>query len=179
MSSAFRVGDRVQVPLGRRRITGVITEDREAIGVRGRHLYEVLVSMDPFEPTTFELPEDEIEAMDDLAEPGAAMRKDEIEAYLIHGGLIGILRSNLSGGRSQPRVWLRPDTIGNVTHTFERERGGLSAEKWFRSRQSMTTRFSHRSVTKSCLSCGASTSIPRTQRELSPRSEPLRETSLA
>jgi hypothetical protein len=128
MSSAFRVGDRVQVPLGRRRITGVITEDRGAIGVRGRHLYEVLVSMDPFEPTTFELPEDEIEAMDDLAEPGAAMRKDQIEAYLIHGGLIGILRSNLSGGRSQPRVWLRPDTIGNVTHTFERERGVVGGE---------------------------------------------------
>ncbi len=123
MSSALHVGDRVRVSLGRSRITGVITEDRGAIGVRGRHLYEVLVSMDPFEPTTFELPEDEIEAMDDLAEHGAVMRKDQIKAYLIHGGLIGILRSNLSGGRSQPRVWLRPDTIGNVTHTFERERG--------------------------------------------------------
>ena len=145
MSSAFRVGDRVQVPLGRRRITGVITEDRGAIGVRGRHLYEVLVSMDPFEPTTFELPEDEIEAMDDLPEPGAAMRKDQIEAYLIHGGLIGILRSNLSGGRSQPRVWLRPDTIGNVTHTFERERGVVGGEV-VPFRQSMTTRFSPRSV---------------------------------
>ena len=56
------------------------------------------------------------------------MRKDQIEAYLIHGGLIGILRSNLSGGRSQPRVWLRPDTIGNVTHTFERERGVVGGE---------------------------------------------------
>ena len=101
MSSAFRVGDRVRVPLGRSRITGVITEDRGAIGVRGRHLYEVLVSMDPFEPTTFELPEDEIEAMDDLPEPGAAMRKDQIEAYLIHGGLIGILRLQ-SLGRQEP-----------------------------------------------------------------------------
>ena len=123
MSSAFRVGDRVRFPLGRRRITGVITEDRGAIGIRGRHLYQVVVPMDPLGSTTFELPEDEIESVDECVESEIVMEKEKIEAYLIHGGLIAILRSNLIGGRNQPRVWLRPDSIGNVTHTFEQERG--------------------------------------------------------
>lgn len=123
MSSVFRVGDRVQVSLGRRRLPGVITEDRGAIGLRGRHLYQVLVPMDPFEPTTFELPEDEIERMEGSVESGTTLGKNKVIDYLANGGLIAILRSNYTGGRNQPRVWLRPDSAGNVTHTFEKERG--------------------------------------------------------
>jgi hypothetical protein len=84
--------------------------------------------MDPFESTTFELPGDEIEPVDDLAESGAVMEKEKIETYLIYGGLVAILRSNLSGRRNQPRVWLRPDSLGNVTHTFEEERGVVGGE---------------------------------------------------
>ena len=123
MSSTFKVGDRVRIPLGRRSILGVITEDRGAIGLRGRHLYQVLVSMDPFEDATFELPADEIEPMDEFAERGSVLRKEQIVNYLVNGGLIAILGSNLSGSRDQPRVWLRPDSVGNVTYTFEKERG--------------------------------------------------------
>jgi hypothetical protein len=84
--------------------------------------------MDPFEPTTFELPEDEIERMDEPMEPGAGLDRDKVISYLVNGGLIAILRSNYSGGRSQPRVWLRPDSAGNVTHTFEKERGIVGGE---------------------------------------------------
>ncbi len=121
MSPTFRVGDRVQFPLGRGRVDGVITEDRGAIGFRGRHLYTVLVPMDPFEPTTFEMSADELEPINKTATP-AALSKAMIVDYLVHGGLIAIL-SNSSGGRSQPRVWLRPDSLGNVTHTYAEERG--------------------------------------------------------
>jgi hypothetical protein len=123
MSSTFRVGDRVRFPFGSGRITGVITEDRGAIGYRGRHLYEVSVPMDPFEPTILELAGDEIEAVDEREELAPAFGADQIEAYLANGGLIAILRSNSSGGRKQPRAGLRPDSVGNVTHTFDQERG--------------------------------------------------------
>ena len=123
MKPAFRVGDRVQIPLGRRKLAGVVIEDRGSIGVRGRRLYQVSVPMDPFDPATYELPEEEIEPMDEPAE--AEMDKREVANYLANGGLMSILRSNLAGGRDQPRAWVRPDTLGNVTHTFVKQRGIL------------------------------------------------------
>ena len=35
MSTGFHVGDKVKIPLGRRTVTGVISEAHGAIGVRG------------------------------------------------------------------------------------------------------------------------------------------------
>src|SRR5260370_2301285 len=93
--SRFRVGDRVRVDLGRRKLTGVIVEDRGAIGAQGRQLFQVDIPMDPFEPMSVELPEDEIEAIP----PGTAVTrpidKQRVTDYLFNGGLISILRSNL------------------------------------------------------------------------------------
>lgn len=123
MSSVFRVGDRVGVSLGRRTVPGIITEDRGPLGVRGRRLYQVRVSMDPFEPVITELLEDDIQPIEHSALSEFSLDKKRIIAYLVNGGLIAILRSNLAGGRTQPRVWLRPDSIGNVTYTFEEEWG--------------------------------------------------------
>ena len=122
---SFKVGDRVKVPFGFGKATGIVVEDRGAIGIRGRRLFQVEIPMDPYEPMALDLPEEEIEPADE--------RVDEIEAariaeYLIHGGLIMILRSNLSGGRSQPRVWLSLDNLGNVTHTFIEERGVVGGQ---------------------------------------------------
>lgn len=62
--SSFQVGDRVRVDFGRRKLTGVIVEDRGAIGAHGRHLFQVDFPMDPFEPMSVELPEDEMEDRD-------------------------------------------------------------------------------------------------------------------
>lgn len=123
----LRVGDRVSVDFGRRRLTGVIVEDRGAIGARGRRLFRVNIPMDPFEPMMLELPEDELES----AMPMGAVvpiDKQRITDYLVNGGLVAILRSNLSGGRNQPRVWLCLDNLGNITHTFLPERGIIGGE---------------------------------------------------
>ena len=124
----FRVGDQVRVDFGRRKLTGVIVEDRGAIGAQGRRLFQVEIPMDPFEPMSVELPEDEMEPMPPGAEPNGPMDKQMITDYLINGGLVSILRSNLSGGKNQPRVWLCLDQLGNVTHTFTPERGMLGGQ---------------------------------------------------
>jgi hypothetical protein len=128
MKASFHVGDRVRIPLGPRKIAGVVVEDRGAIGVRGQHLYQVLVPMDPFEPAAFELPEEEIEAARDSTDNEDAIDTAKAIDYLKNGGLVAILRSNTSGGRDQPKVWLRLDSLGNVTHTFIRERGQAGGE---------------------------------------------------
>lgn len=126
--SLFHVGDRVRIGFGRRKLTGVIVEDRGAIGVRGRRLYQVNVPMDPFEPMMVELPEDEMEAVVAGTEPEPQLETQRVMDYLANGGLISILRSNLSGGRNQPRVWLTLDNLGNVTHTFVPERGVIGGQ---------------------------------------------------
>ena len=61
--SSFHKGDRVRVDFGRRKLTGVIVEDRGAIGMQGRHLFQIEIPMDPFEPMSLELPEDQMEAI--------------------------------------------------------------------------------------------------------------------
>ena len=116
---AFRVGEHVTVDFGPRKLTGVIVEDRGAIGVQGRHLFTVDVPMDPFDPMTIEVPEDEIVR----TQAGVPkMDNTKIIEYLTNGGLVSILRSN-AGGKNQPNVWLCLDNLGNVTHTFLPERG--------------------------------------------------------
>ncbi len=126
--SSFRVGDRVRVDFGRRKLTGVIVEDRGAIGVQGRRLFQVDIPMDPFEPMSVELPEDEMEAIPSGTEVARPIEKKRITDYLANGGLISILRSNLLGGKNQPRVWLCLDQLGNVTHTFVPERGVIGGQ---------------------------------------------------
>ena len=120
--TSFRVGDHVKFDYGQRQLNGVIVEARGGIGARGRHLFKVEVPMDPFDPMTLELAEDEIQAMP--SESPAVIRDNaKVIEYLIYGGLISILRSNISGGKNQPRVWLCLDNLGNITHTFVPERG--------------------------------------------------------
>src|SRR4051794_24344159 len=116
MNSTFKVGDQVRVPLGRRGVIGVITEDRGPIGFRGRRLYQVRVPMEPAEPAIYELAGVEIEAIDPLKYAAVTMDKKQVIDYLASGGLITILDSNRQGGKYQPRVWLCPDSVGNVTH---------------------------------------------------------------
>ncbi len=128
MGTAFRVGDRVRIPLGRRNVTGVISEDRGLIGVKGEQLYQILVSADPFEPSVYELPESEIEPLQESADTLIAMDSAKVIDYLKNGGLISILRSNNPGGGNQPRVWLRLDNLGNATYTNIKERGYLGGE---------------------------------------------------
>jgi hypothetical protein len=126
--TGFRVGDRVRVGFGRRKLVGVIVEDRGAIGAQGRHLFQVNIPMDPFDPMTVELPEAEIEAVAAESEPDFEIENDKIIDYLKNGGLIAILRSNISGGKNQPRAWLCLDHLGNVTHTFISDRGIIGGQ---------------------------------------------------
>jgi hypothetical protein len=125
---SFRVGDRVRVDFGRRKLLGVIVEDRGALGAHGRRLFQVDIPMDPFDPMSVELPEDEIESMPAGAGENPPMEKQKIMDYLINGGLISILRANLSGGKNQPRAWLCPDQLGNITHTFTAPRGVVGGQ---------------------------------------------------
>ncbi len=125
---AFKKGDRVKIALGQRKLTGEIVEDRGALGAHGRHLFRVHVFMEPYEPMMLELPEDEMERFPVEAEPQPSIEKRKAIEYMINGGLISILRSNIAGGRNQPRVWLCLDQLGNVTHTFIPERGVVGGE---------------------------------------------------
>ena len=126
--SSFHVGDRVRVDFGRRKLTGVIVEDRGEIGIQGRRLFQVDIPMDPFEPMSVELPEEEMEAIAPGTEVARPIDKQRITDYLVNGGLLSILDSNLSGGKFQPGVWLCLDQLGNVTHTFVSERGMIGGQ---------------------------------------------------
>jgi hypothetical protein len=61
MKNRFRVGDRVGFLFGRRRVIGVIVEDRGPLGMQGRRLYRIEFTLPPAEPMFVEIPEDEIE----------------------------------------------------------------------------------------------------------------------
>lgn len=124
----FHVGDRVKVQLGPRKLTGMISEDRGPIGVRGRRLFQVQVPTDPYEPMILEVAEDEIEAIPPGAEEPQGLTNKEMIDYLMNGGLISILQANLTGGRRQPVAWLCRDQFGNVTHTFYAERGMVGGQ---------------------------------------------------
>jgi hypothetical protein len=125
---SFHVGDHVRIDFGKRKLSGVIVEDRGAIGVGGRHLFRVDVPMDPFDPMSIELPETELEAVESQNGAAAMPEKAKIVDYLKSGGLISILRSNISGGKNQPRAWICLDNLGNVTHTFVPERGIIGGQ---------------------------------------------------
>jgi len=126
-NSPFHVGDKVKFTLGRRELVGVIVEDHGAIGKQGYHLFRVEIPMDPLEPLSVVMPEEECQIVLESDRNGQTIDKDKIIEYLKYG-LFSILRSNRSSGTNQPRVWLCFDNLGNVTHTFNQQRGLVGGE---------------------------------------------------
>ena len=61
----FQVGDRVELTLGKRTMTGVVVEDRGRIGVGGRRLYRVEVNNPSGYHATFEKPAEQLRLADD------------------------------------------------------------------------------------------------------------------
>jgi hypothetical protein len=61
-SHQLKVGDRVRFSLGGHAITGIIIEDRGAIGAGGRRLFVVRVQLEATGESVFELPADELRA---------------------------------------------------------------------------------------------------------------------
>ncbi len=112
---SLSVSDTVRFTLGTTPMRGVIIDDRGPIASQGLRIYRIRVPNAPYDDQVFEMPEDELSPDSHRDLP---ITTDAIVNYLQHGGLLRILRSNLSGGRSQPRVWLSRDTLGNVVHTF-------------------------------------------------------------
>lgn len=117
----FRVGDWVFLQSGVRPIWAQVVEDRGPLGVNRRRLYRIRFDVqsddDSSEAISFEMPEDDLTR----AQPDPARVID----YLKRGGLLAILRSNLGGGRDQPRAWLTFDARGDLIHTFNADRGLL------------------------------------------------------
>lgn len=111
----FRLGDWVTFQYGVRPVFAQIIEDRGPLGRERRRLYRIRLDQELNEPIDFEMPEDEMER--------AVPDKDAILDYLKQGGLIEILRTNLQGGRNQPRLWLTYNARGELSYTFEAERG--------------------------------------------------------
>jgi hypothetical protein len=124
----FRVGEHVKVPFGLQKLPAVVVEDRGPIGIRGRRLYQVEIPIDPFEPMRVETSEEDMEAIPQGSETIPVMDRDKVIDYLQYGGILSILRENLRGGPRQPRAWLRPDTLGNVTYTLVPERGVIGGQ---------------------------------------------------
>ena len=58
----FRTGDWVSFLYGTRRLIVQVIEDRGPIGLRGRRLYGVRLDNDQEEPSTSEIPEDDLRA---------------------------------------------------------------------------------------------------------------------
>lgn len=114
----FKVWDWVSFRYGAKDLIAQVVEERGPLGKNRRHLYRVSVAGDGGEPDSFEMPEDEMEAV-------SVPDKDAIISYLKDGGLVAILRSNLGGGIDQQRAWLTYTPRGRVTHTFVPERGML------------------------------------------------------
>ncbi len=121
----FSIGDRVTFVFGTKRKQGVVVNDRGHIGANRRRILVVRVPNDPYDEELFEIPEDEIAILESENE---SIANSEIVDYLANGGLLQILNANLSGGKNQPRVWIRRDNIGNVVHTFDPERGMVGGE---------------------------------------------------
>lgn len=111
----FKVGDWVSFPFGAGKAFAQVTEDRGPLGVRRRRLYGVRVEREYTEPDSFEMPEEDMEAV-------PPPDKAAVMQFLKEGGLVSILRSNL-GVRDHPKVWLTYKPRGGITHTFLPERG--------------------------------------------------------
>lgn len=123
----FQVGDRVRFPIGRGKELGIVVEWLGAFGPDRHHLFRVQAFSDPDDAEIIALPEEVLEpAGPKEAEP--VPDKASRIAYLSRSGLVAILRSNLKGGKDQPRVWLCFNSLGDVTHTFYEDRGGVGGQ---------------------------------------------------
>lgn len=122
-SQRLRVGDHVWVPMGRGKTRSLVVEDRGNIGFGGRQLVRVRVPMDPYEPNFVERGAEDLELAD---EPPAAPAKEEVVGYLKRAGLLSMLRAESEV--QQPRVWLCPNSLGDVTHTFYQDHGVLGGQ---------------------------------------------------
>ena len=111
----FKVGEWVSFHYGPQEVWAQVIEDRGALGVNHRRLYRVRLDEEFADPVAFEVPEDDLVS--------AQLDQKAVVDYLTNGGLLSILRSNVGGGRDQPRAWLTFDRRGRVTHTFNEERG--------------------------------------------------------
>jgi len=116
------VGDNVRFTLGTTPVHGVVIDDRGPIGANRVRIFRVCVPNDPYDEDVIEMPEDELALENQSME---SIPNGDIVNYLGHGGLVQILKANMSGGKNQPRVWLRRDSLGNVVHTFIAERGSV------------------------------------------------------
>jgi hypothetical protein len=63
----FRVGDRVVFLFGPQKVAGEIVEDRGSLGEYGRRLYRVRINRGEEDEISFEIPEEDIEAPEQLA----------------------------------------------------------------------------------------------------------------
>jgi hypothetical protein len=113
----FSVGDWVSFPYGARALVAQVIEERGPLGVKRRRLYRVRVGGEGGEADSFEMPEDELNIV-------SPPEKPRVLNYMKEGGLVAILRSNLSGG-DIPRVWLTYTPRGDITHSFAADRGIL------------------------------------------------------
>ena len=57
----FKVGVPVSLQMGGQRVNGVVLEDRGPIGVGGRRLYRIEVSLLPQENVSFEMAEEDLQ----------------------------------------------------------------------------------------------------------------------
>jgi hypothetical protein len=80
----------------------------------------IAVPNDPEEPDLLMRAEDEIEQDTTTVRP---LSSEEIQKYVKSGGLLSILRRNMSGEHKQPTVWLCRDSLDRVTFTFDEQRG--------------------------------------------------------
>ena len=119
---SISIGVNVSFTFGTSAIQGVVIEDRGPIGANRVRIFRVQIPNDPYDDDFIEMPEDELA----LASQNIELIPDEdIVDYLENGGLVQILKCNVSGGKTQPRVWLKRDSLGNVVHTFIAERGSV------------------------------------------------------
>jgi hypothetical protein len=71
-AARFRVGDWVAFRFGAGDATAQVIEDRGPIGVNGRRLYRVRLTLAFTEPDSFELPEEELRAASPPDKPAHA-----------------------------------------------------------------------------------------------------------
>lgn len=124
-ANRISVRDQVRFTLGTASVQGVVVDDRGPIGAGKVHIFRIRVSNDPYDDDVFEMPEDEIEVIDQDTSKTDTITASEAKEYLERGGLIRILRAGSSGGKTHSHAWLRRDSLGNVTHTFSPDRGDV------------------------------------------------------
>ena len=117
----YQVGDKVWVPLAVDRECGVVKEDRGNLGIGGRRLYYVDVSLDPYTHDRHLVGEDEMQPYDE--KDVKKISSEEIVKFLTNVGLVSMLRRNLPN-----RVWLRRNSAGNVSYTYLEEFGEIGGQ---------------------------------------------------